>query len=205
MMRKSHKYLLVSFSLFLTACVSIGPVKQKPDKVYTLNPSVSRTTILPNRTNQVTLLVSNGAAAPGYQSTAMIYTRSDYQLQQFALHRWVAPPAQMISNSLAEGLLVSGKFKAVLQSPPGAQTTNIVVVKLLKLQQNFIDEQHSQEQLSLQLAVLSGQDNRLLALKTFSKTLPSEGNPEAGVVAANQALQLLMPEMVQFIAQTLRV
>jgi ABC-type uncharacterized transport system auxiliary subunit len=87
-------------------------------------------------------------------------------------------------NSLSQ----SGLFKAVVVAPYGEQVDYRLDSDLQTLQQQFTGKQ-SQVVLVIRTELTHVTTNQILADRVFKETVTVNGNgPQAGVVAANQAL-----------------
>jgi ABC-type uncharacterized transport system auxiliary subunit len=59
------------------------------------------------------LLVSELAAAPGYDSQRLAYRVSNHELRYYLHHQWVADPPRMLAELLIRHLRASGRFSEV--------------------------------------------------------------------------------------------
>ncbi|WP_423063664.1 ABC-type transport auxiliary lipoprotein family protein [Candidiatus Paracoxiella cheracis] len=195
MMVKVFKCLAIIFvAIVLTAC---GPIATKPMNSYTLS-SLRQSLRASHPRTKLTLLVSNPIAAPGYQTSAMIYMETPFELESFADNRWVAPPAQMLLPMFVRALRNTSYFYAVV-SPPFSGITNLRLdTELIKLQQEFLLPT-SRVRLVVQASLISNVTNHVVASRQFEVVVPtSENNPYGGVLAANRAAALISREIAQF-------
>lgn len=186
--------LSIAQSLFLTSC---GPIATAPVATYAITelniskaPSTART--------RRTLLVSTPMASPGYQTAAMIYMMTPYELKAFAHNRWVAPPAQMLLPLFVQSIRRTGYFVAVV-SPPFSGITNYHLdTQILKLQQEFLLP-NSVVRLSVQASLISGRTSRVIASRLFQVVVPAQtNNPYGGVIAANRAAAIISERIAAF-------
>jgi cholesterol transport system auxiliary component len=192
--------LILLSSIFLVAC---GPLSMPPVTTYTLT-NLHHSHAPLYSTTHLTLLVSNPVASPGYQSAAMIYMVTPYELKSFADNRWVASPAQMLLPILVQAVRKTGYFAAVV-SPPFAGITNYHLdTQVLKLQQEFLLP-NSVVRLSVQASLVSNYTSRVVASRLFEITVPTQtNNPYGGVLAANQAAAVITHRIAEFCKQYAR-
>lgn len=200
-MVNDFKLLIIIF--VAGALVACGPIATRPMDTYTIS-SLKKYVRAPRRTTKLTLLVSNPTAAPGYQTSAMIYMATPFELKSFADNRWVAPPAQMLLPMFVRALRNTSYFYAVV-APPFVGITNLRLdTQLIKLQQEFLLPT-SQLRLIVQASLVSNVTNRIVASRQFEVVIPtSENNPYGGVLAANKAAATLSRKIAQFAVNAAR-
>lgn len=184
---------LVILALFLlTAC---SPVTLPPKHYYNLQADVGQAK--QNPTSQLVLLVTpTGAEAP-YRSNKMAYSQSEspYQISYFTENFWASPPARLISPNVTRTMQASGYFKAVANPPYGGMATYRLDTDLLTLLQQF-NGNTSSVTLSLQAVLVNAQSNQVLRSRQFTVTQAAvANNPQAGAIAANQALSNIMQQL----------
>ena len=201
MMMKWLKGLTVILSaVVMVAC---GPIRTKPVHTYAL--SGLKKSAQPRTTkSRLTLLLSNPTAAPGYQTAAMVYMMTPYELRSYADNRWVAPPAQMLLPLLLSALRAEGYFYAVV-SPPFSGITNLRLdTQLVKLQQEFLLPT-SRVRLVVQAQLINNTTNRIVASRRFETVISAlENNPYSGVRSANKAAAVLSRQIARFCIQSAR-
>ena len=198
------KWLKVSI-VFLSALamVACGPIHTKPVHTYALS-ELKKTAQPRNTKSRSTLLVSNPTAAPGYQTEAMIYMMTPYELKSYADNRWVAPPAQMILPLLLSALRAQGYFYAVV-SPPFSGITNLRLdTQLVKMQQEFLLPT-SRVRMVIQAQLINNTTNRIVASRRFETVVSApENNPYSGVRSANKAVAVLSQKIARFCVRSAR-
>ena len=138
-------------------------------------------------------------AAAGFDSAQIIYIRKPYQLESYAYHRWVEPPARMLEPLLERMLRGSGLFSAVVGPNTAVQTDLQLDVELLHLQQVFTDE-GSEVQLAVNVSLVNLVRAQLIASQRFSVTEPvREATPYGGVQAANHATARFLTDLRTFL------
>ena len=147
----------------------------------------------------LTLIVSPPQAASGFDSQRMVYVRQDHRLEYFAHSEWVDAPAHLLGPLLVSAAERTGAFSAVVLASGTAAGDLRLGTELLHLQHNF-QTQPSQVQVSLRVYLTDEKTRRVLAWQTLSAQAPaSSDTPQAGVVAANQAVQAVLVQLGQFL------
>jgi cholesterol transport system auxiliary component len=198
---KIHQYgMLMLLGLGLSAC-SFGPVKVPNANTYVLS-DISSQAAYPKVLSE-SLTVMPVVASRGFDSTAMMYQATPYQLTSFAQNTWAAPPANMITPLLLKSLQRSQLFKTVILGPAMSSTSYGLNTTLLGLYQDFTVKP-SQIVLSLNVSLGNNQTNQVVADKVIMVRVKATAeNPYAGVVAANVALSQSMDDVVQFVNASL--
>jgi cholesterol transport system auxiliary component len=144
-----------------------------------------------------TLTVSTPRAAPGYDSQRMAYTRHPHQLEYFARNEWVDTPARMLAPLMVAALQADAAV-FVVAAPSAAASTWQLDTTVLRLQQNF-NTRPSTVTLALRVSLTHNTTRRVVAWQEFEESVPTTADtPQAGVVAANRAVQLVMVELAAF-------
>ena len=184
-------------TVLLVAC---GPIHVPQEKTYVLSSPAEVATLERSRT-QKTLLVSLPTPNPGFDTNAMVYELTPYNLQFYADHQWAAPPAQMLLPVLAQLIRHQGYFKAVVATPYGGVADYYLDTRLIVLQQEFLQPM-SRVHLVLQETLTDTSTNEIIASKQFVIYEEAPGNnPYSGVVAANKALQLIGAKVAEWVTQ----
>jgi len=191
--------------LLLTACAgTLLPKPTPPPARFTLDagtaappPSTARAATA----DAPTLMVDLPRAAPGYDSRRMVYQRRPQQLEAFAFHEWVEPPAQMLVPLLVRALQDSGGFRAVLRAPSAAAGGWRLETELLRLHQDF-SQRPSQVRLSVRAVLLNSSTRQAVAWREFDVSVAAASeDPVAGAAAAQAAAQQLLTEVATFCAE----
>jgi cholesterol transport system auxiliary component len=197
---KLRLFLIMSF-VALSSCSLLGPQKTPTVTTYTL--SISKIHTVPVHDHKITLLVNTPTAAAGYDSRKMIYTKRPYELSEFALNQWAAPPAEMLETILVQKLNDTGRFHAIISNAYSANRQFILRTHLIELRQNFTVKP-SQIQLSLQAELINAQDSKVINTGTFATSVPAVQNtPYGGVLAANKAADRLLNQIAEFCLHSL--
>jgi cholesterol transport system auxiliary component len=189
--------LLLMLSLSLTACLS--PVKTPPVQTYTLN-SIAATRCSGSSYSKTTLMVSTPVANAGYQTSAMLYSLCPYEIDAFALHRWTAPPAQMLKFLIVQSIRNTGRFCAVAVAPTVATTDYRLDTHLIKLQQEFFTEP-SQVRMVIQAILVNNKTNKIVFDRRIEAVVKAPcDTPCGGVFAANKATAEVLHKLAQAVA-----
>lgn len=192
--------LILFLSLFLCAC---APVKMPTINNYAIA-DISPVKMKKAREHGLSILVSEPVSDPGYQTSAMIYTYTPYELEAYSRNRWVAPPAKMLTPIFVSRLKQTGYFHVVIAPPFAGNTDLNLQTRLVKLQQEFLTPM-SRVQLTLDAVLIDNRRSRVIATKEFNVSVPAPANnPYSGVLATNKAVSTLSHALVQFCLQSLR-
>ena len=190
-------------ALLLGGCAaSLWPKPPPAPELFTLE-SAAATEPAPSpatTAGQPTLVVATPSAAAGYDGTPIVYRRRAQQIEHFAYARWVDTPAQMLVPLIVGALQRSGRFGAVLAAPTPAAADLRLETELIRLQHDFTVEP-TRVRLTLRAVLLDTARRRVLATREFdlSEMAPS-ADPYGGVVAAQRAVQRMLPELATFCA-----
>ncbi|MCC5812553.1 MAG: membrane integrity-associated transporter subunit PqiC [Ectothiorhodospiraceae bacterium] len=142
------------------------------------------------------LLVARVQASPAYDSSAMAYRETDYEIRYFAYNRWAERPARQLQPILVDAFEQAGLFHAVLASPASLPSNYRLETELLHLEH---DQRSSPGQARLglrwRLIDLSAQEVLLSGSRRFGTDM-AEANASAFTSAANQALKEAIREIV---------
>jgi ABC-type uncharacterized transport system auxiliary subunit len=193
------RYGLWVGALALSGCIDLGPSAVQNVQSFQWQAEMASQTQLPKI--RCALAVTEGYVAPAYRSSDMAYQLTANQVNYFVVNRWQAAPSAMLVNVLAQVLQKTNGFKAVVVVPPNIGAVDRVVnVNVLALSQVFESNPKSvYEHVNIQLVVTKNATNTVESMRTFELKVPVAANPTAGVDGANQALQQLLPTMVDYI------
>jgi cholesterol transport system auxiliary component len=147
------------------------------------------------------LLVAQPSAAPGYESTRMLFQRQPQQLEAFAFHEWVEPPARLLAPLMVQALQATGAFRAVLLAPTSGTGALRLETEVVRLQQDF-SAQPSTVRLTLRAVLIDAGTRRVLASQLFDATAAAaRDDPVAGVAAAQPLTQRLLGDLAAACAE----
>lgn len=195
-MRATHA--LLAAAALLAACTPLKLPQPESQSTFLLDaqPSAAQQAVR----HDLALAVGETRAWPGFDGSAMAYTRRANELDYFAKNRWAEPPARMITPLVAQALERSGAFRAVVRTRSPAAADLRLDTDLERLVQDF-RSQPSRIELALHAQLIDLRDGRVLAAQDFALTedAPSD-DPYGGVVATNRALARLLGELAAFCA-----
>ena len=199
--------LLASFGLsVLAACSALSPTPTLPPAFFSLdNPRVDVAPRSPGATaGAPTLVINPPRAAAGFDSQRIIYLRDAYKLEYFANSEWVDPPARMLGPLLVNALERSGAFRAVIQTPASASADLRLDTQIIRLQQDF-HTQPSHARFTLRAYLVDDKTRAVLAWREFDANVPAlSDDPYGSVVAANEAVQMVLADLSAFCAEAAR-
>lgn len=182
--------------LLFTACAAWQPPPAEPVSTYLLEADPAAVPRLTS--NNLTLVVAQPQAAPGFDSRLMAYVQRPHELAYFARSQWVDTPARMLAPLLVRGLEESGAFKAVLSAPSPVAGDLHLEVEIIRLQQEFISLP-SRVRFTLRVQLVDPAARRLVKARLLEAIeIASSDDPYGGVIAANRAAARLLAELVEF-------
>jgi ABC-type uncharacterized transport system auxiliary subunit len=181
---------LGAMAVALSACVlgGSGTAPQQLDLGAGFTPAqVNDTSSLPQ---MPPIAVPVASAAALLTETLVVWRVGDQgQPQAYATYRWVAPPAQLVTQRLVDRLSRQG---AVLQQNVGGGVAQLRL-NLQRFEQTFsADGTTSQAQLTLQAVLMQGQavvGQRLIDVRIPTATLDAPGGALALRSATDQAAE----------------
>ena len=144
-------------------------------------------------------------AASLLTETMVVWRAGDQgQPQAYATYRWVAPPAQLVTQRIVDRLSLQG---AVLQQSVGADVPQLRL-NLQRFEQTFsVDGASSQAQLTLQAVLMRGSEvvsQRLIDIRVPATTQDAPGGALALRAATDQAAELVAQWLASLRATTRR-
>jgi len=149
-----------------------------------------------------TLLVNPSRAAAGFDSKRMIYQRSTHQLEYFAHHEWIDTPTRMLTPLIVSALEHTRSFHAVISGPSSVSSDLALDTEVIRLQQYF-DIHPSNVRFTLHAYIVNETTHRVVKSRLFDVVVdsPTE-NPDGGVIAANQAVQMVIGQLANFCSES---
>jgi len=191
-----------SLTLALAAC-SFGPVKTPSVANYFLQPLDIQMKYSHTAKHPKTILVATIQSAPGYQTNAMHYVITPFQLQSFATHAWVSPPAKLWQPIL-QTALTHAQVGAIVATPTPVQADYRLDVRLNRFEQNF---QKPQSVFVMQASVVlqNIHTGRVAGQRTFNIRIPAQkSTPYAGVLAANKAVSEMDKDIISYLSKRIK-
>lgn len=193
------------FAGLLGGCVSsLLPEPAAPPALFTLS-AESEASAAPARTPRATaptMIVNLPRAAPGFDTTQIVYVRRLYEIEYFAHNQWVDTPSNMLAPMMVHAIERSGAFHAVLGAPTSATGQLRLETELVRLQQDF-STSSSHVRLTLRAALVDTTSRRVIASREFDARVnaPSD-DPYGGVIAAQRAASQVMAGLAAFCAES---
>ena len=187
--------VLVPF-LLLAACSVLPAPKVVSQNIYVLEAGP----VIPaaQAKRDLVLAVSVPRALPGFDTPQMAYVQQPYELNYFVTSRWADTPARMLEPIIAQAMLQTQSFRAVVQ-PSGAIPADVRLdVELVRLQQDFTTRP-SHVQITLRAQLIDVRGRRLLAAQQFDEQeTAASDDAYGGVAAANRLLQRVLGKLAEF-------
>lgn len=190
------RFALAIVAAIVAGCTALPSPKVEEPVLHVLDakPAIPRA----ESTRDLVLEVGPPRAAPGFDTTALLYVQKPFVLDAFATHRWADTPARMIAPSLAHALEQTGHFRAVVPAPAGVPADVRLDTELVRLQQNFTTRP-SRVELSLRFRLLDLHGRRVVATRVIDvEVAAASDDPDGGVVAANAALASALAHAAAF-------
>jgi cholesterol transport system auxiliary component len=182
--------------LLLAACSVLPAPKVVSQNIYALEagPVIEAAQVK----RELVLAVGVPRALPGFDTTQMAYVQKPYELNYFVASRWADTPARMLEPIIAQAMLQTQSFRAVVQASAMIPADVRLDIELVRLQQDFMTRP-SRMQLTLRAQLIDVHGKRLLAAQQFDETeTAASEDAYGGVVAANRLLQRVLPKLAEF-------
>ncbi|MBE9562372.1 MAG: membrane integrity-associated transporter subunit PqiC [Proteobacteria bacterium] len=150
------------------------------------------------------LLVSIPKAAPGFDTSALIYTNDGYEIKYHDGVQWADSPTRMLLPLIVHYLETSGKFKAVLSATTAPIASELRLdTEILRLQQEFFTEP-SQVRLVLRVQLFDMTERQVKATQIFEIIENSVSkDAEGSIFATNEAIAIFLKKLVNFVINQL--
>jgi ABC-type uncharacterized transport system auxiliary subunit len=183
---------LLAFAL--SAC-TVLPTNGPRPRIYELLPP-PETALAATPAAGDLLRVDLASSHSGYDTEAMIYRQADHQLSRFVTGRWVAPPAQMITEAVATELERGGRFRAVLTEPGPATADYRLDMTVLRLEQDYRRNDNGVARLTVRVRLTDAETGELIgsAIIDQSAEAPAPG-PQGFATAAGIATRRFLREL----------
>ena len=203
---KNFSRLIITVFLLvaIAACGIRGPAQKTAKQIFVLRGTPQSSDQLATVDHSgCSLRVSTPASAGGLNTARMAYSTEPNRLDYFAYHEWAAPPAKMIASLVEARLDATGQFKFVVSGAPDIRTDFRLDSQITRLQQDFHADTSSVS-LTLKVSLVEVGTRHLIASRTFSYRETAESaNANAGVAAANHAVEQFIIDLSEFLQTTL--
>jgi cholesterol transport system auxiliary component len=137
-------------------------------------------------------------ALPGFDTPQIVYVQQPHELNYFVTSRWADTPARMLEPLIAQAIVQTEGFKAVVQTSGVIPADVRLDTELVRLQQDF-KTRPSRVQLTLRAQLVDVRGKRLLAAQQFDEVENADSEDAyGGVTAANRLLQRVLGKLAAF-------
>ncbi|WP_296445227.1 ABC-type transport auxiliary lipoprotein family protein [Rhodoferax sp. UBA5149] len=184
----------------LSACSGLRPAATPQPAFYSLDSTRAGVpTVAPMAAP--TLIINPPHAAAGFDSSRIIYVRENHKLEYFAHSEWVDPPARMLGPLLVAAVERTGAFRSVVLAPGAAAGDLRLDTEIIRLQHEF-QSSPSRVRFTLRAYLVDDKTRRVLAWREFDSAVAATSeDPYGGVLAANLAVQAVLENLSQFLAE----
>jgi cholesterol transport system auxiliary component len=193
----------ILLALTVSGCLPTR-TESPPTHTFRLSLDSERTETRPPDVNGPILLVSLPVAEPGYETTKMVYLKRPFELEPYAVNQWADTPARMFASLMVEKLSRTGSWRAVV--PPSGSIRGDVRLDTygFSLQQEFLKDP-SLMRISVRAQLVDVREARIVGTRAFEtvENAPS-GDAYGGVVAANQAVAVLLDDMAAWLKECMK-
>ncbi|HDY82858.1 MAG TPA: hypothetical protein ENH48_07875 [Halieaceae bacterium] len=197
-MKLLYRWLLLCLLPGLSGCAfqELPPVTE-----YSLEPSLE--SVRQDRNPlPLTIRLAPISASQMYLTPDLYYVdASSYQHNPYAYSRWVDAPVRMLQLVLQDGLEQSGLFKAVLPSSSMLRPDLRLETTLYDFSQQLGADDSSAAVVRLRFYLIDARKGKILGSKQFISRVPAPSrDARGGVAAINEAVALILPRLVSWLA-----
>jgi cholesterol transport system auxiliary component len=202
---------VLALSLGLIAgCGGLLPAPPPPIMFYALEAGplpvavpVTTSASAERPSRRLSLIVSATQAAPGFDSSRIVFMREPQRRESYALSEWVDTPARMLTPLIVAALASDDLHRSVISTSGAVSADLRLDTELVRLQQNFSSEP-SRVRLTLRATLVDAQSLRVLAWQEFDAEQPSVSeDARGGVTAAQQVAQRVLDALRSFCRQAI--
>ncbi|MGC2047820.1 MAG: ABC-type transport auxiliary lipoprotein family protein [Gallionella sp.] len=187
---------VLTSTLLFAACSSFTAPQVASQNIYVLDagPAIQAAQVK----HDLVLAVSVPSTRSGFDTQQMAYVQQPHELNYFATSRWADTPARMLEPLIAQAMIQTESFRAVVQTAGPIPADVRLDIELVRLQQDF-QTRPSRVQLTLRAQLIDARGKRLLAAQQFDE-LENSASDDAygGVTAANRLVQRALGELAEF-------
>jgi cholesterol transport system auxiliary component len=183
-------------SLLIAACGGLPTPKVISPNIYVLEAGPVIQAAQAKR--DLVMEVSVPRALPGFDTPQIVYVQQPHELNYFVTSRWADTPARMLEPLIAQAIVQTEGFKAVVQTSGVIPADVRLDTELVRLQQDF-KTRPSRVQLTLRAQLVDVRGKRLLAAQQFDEVENADSEDAyGGVTAANRLLQRVLGKLAAF-------
>ena len=166
--------------LLLTACSLLTPKASEHPSFYSLDAArgglrIERTVRTDTTAKAPLLIINPPRAAPGFDSSRIIYVREAHQLEYYAHSEWIDTPARMMAPLLVAAVEQSGAFRAVVLTPSAAAAELRLDTEIVRLQHE-LTTQPSRVHFTVRAYIADSTTRDVLAWREFDVTVAARRN-----------------------------
>lgn len=183
----------------LCACNALRPTATPHSAYYSLD-SVRGAPPAATPVAAPTLIINPPHATAGFASPRIIYVREAHKLEYFANSEWTDTPARMLAPLLVAAISNTGMFRAVVLTPSAAAGDLRLDTEIIRLQHEF-GPLPSRVRFTLRAHLVDNKSRKVIAWREFDTTVAATSeDPYGGVIAANQAVAIVLENLSTFCA-----
>ncbi len=139
-----------------------------------------------------------------YKGDRIVYRNSEYQVQFYHYHRWVAPPNKIVQESVLEQFQSSGVFQEVVNYPPSV-TVDYILKGNIKAFEEWDEENSWYGLVSIAFELQHGESGGIVWQNTlWEKTKVTENKPVSVVKAISESLKIVVKKAIREIEQNIK-
>ena len=166
LMKKRLLYGLCVFCLLSAAgCGANIP----PTHYYTFQPDFGKTTEVQSSRYPVVIGVNEYEADVPYQQDNMVFRTSAYEVNFYEYHKWLRPPAELVTKQVYKLFASSGKFQKVHTSPFDMRSDYIMQGRIMMFDQWYNGET-STVQIGIQHQLIALENEQVVWMDTIETT-----------------------------------
>ncbi len=193
----------LALAMSMAGCAGLETITSvaRPVELFALTPKSTFAPDLPRLRQQI--VVSEPTAGAAVSSDRIAVQPSPLQVQYLPDARWVDRAPVFVQALLIESYENSGKVDAVGRSAVGLRADYLIVTELrefqARVQTNLAADAPLQVQVRLNMKVVDGFEDRIIASKSFEEFMETaDDSPEAIAVAFDEALGDVMRDSVEW-------
>jgi len=155
------------------------------------------------------LRVQDVEAAPPYAGDDLLYSDTPQVISSFAWHRWVTPPATMLTSDLLAGISGAKLYRSVPGPTDPGQADLLLAVRINQgpiqvFSKGKSGDRESVERLGYTATLTNANTGAVLGTRVFSASRNAKPNPYGGVQAANSMVRSMNSDMLAWLSSVSR-